>query len=162
MEENWTGLRPSSVQMQIMINARRSYYSQFMEENSSKQSELFRESNNLLNIHADKTLPPHKNAVKLAKDVGDYFVREITAIISKLATSPQALPSADQKSDSTTALEMTTDPSFSEVALLTREHEKNSALTCNKSCDPDPLPSSILSRLAGSLMSGTMPFCIHC
>ena len=115
-----------------------------------------------MNIQADKTLLPHTDAVKLAKDVGDFSVRKITAIISKLVTSTQALPSADEKSDSTTALEMTTDPSFSEVALLTKEHEKNFALTCNKSCDPDPLPSSILSRLVGSLMSGRMPLCIHC
>ena len=33
-----------------------------MEENSSNQSELFWESNNLLNIQADKTLPPHTDA----------------------------------------------------------------------------------------------------
>ena len=69
---------------------------------------------------------------------------------------------ADEKSDFTTALEMTTDPSLSEVALLTGEHEKNIALACNKSCDPDPLPSVILSKLVGSLMSGRMPLCIHC
>ena len=115
-----------------------------------------------MNIRADKTLPPRTEAVKLAKDVGDYFARKVTAIISKLATSTQALPSAVQKSDSTNALEMATDPCFSEVTLLTKEHEKNLALTCNKSCDPDPLPSSILSRLVGSLMSGRMPLCIHC
>ena len=115
-----------------------------------------------MNIQADKTQPPHTDAAKLAKDVGDLLVRKVTAIISKLATSTQTLPSADEKSDSTTALEMTTDPSFAEVALLTKEHEKNFASTCNKSCDPDPLPSSILSRLVGSLMSGGMPLCIHC
>ena len=45
-----------------MIDARRSYYSQFMEENSSNQSQLFWASNNLLNIQADKTLPPHTDA----------------------------------------------------------------------------------------------------
>lgn len=90
--------------------------------------------------------------------MGDYFVPKITVIISKLAASTQALPSADKKSDSATALEMTTGPSFSEVALLTEEQEKNLSLTCKKSCDPDPLPSFILSRLVGSLMSGRMPY----
>ena len=81
-----------------------------MEENSSHQPELLWESNNPFNIQADKTLPPHTDAVKLAKDVGDNFVLKITAIIFKLAASTQALPSADQKSDSTTALEMATEP----------------------------------------------------
>lgn len=82
-----------------------------MEENTSNQSELFRGSNNLLNIQADKTLPLNTDAVKLSKDMGYYFVRKITAIMSKLAASTQALPSADQKSDTAAALEMTTDPS---------------------------------------------------
>ena len=95
----------------IMIDARRSYYSQFMEENTSNQSELFRESKNVLNIQADKTLPLHTDAVKLAKDMGDYFVCKTTAIMSNLAASAQARPSADQKSDSTTVLEMNMDPS---------------------------------------------------
>ena len=59
--------------------------------------------------------------------------------------STQASHSAIQESDSTTALEMTTDPSFSGFALLTEEDVKNLALACKKSCDLDPLPSSILS-----------------
>ena len=43
-------------------------------------SKLFRQSKRLLNIQADKTLPPHMNAVKLANDMGDYFVHKITVI----------------------------------------------------------------------------------
>ena len=122
-----------------MNNARRIYYSKFIEENSSNQSKLFRESKRLLNIQADKTLPPHTNAVKLANDMGDYFVHKITAIRTKLAGITQSPPS-----DYTTTLEMT-NPSFSEFALLTEEDVKNLALACQKSCDLDPLPSSILS-----------------
>ena len=100
----------------IMNNVRRTYYSQFIEENSSNHSKLFPEGKRLLNIQADKTLPPHTDAVNLANDMGGYFVRKITAIRSKLMASTQAPPSTVQKSDSTTALEMTTDPSFSEFA----------------------------------------------
>ena len=101
--------------------------SQFIEENSSNQSKLFRESQRLLNIQADKTLPPHANAVKLANDMGHYFVHKITAIRSKLAASTKSPPSAAQESDYTTTLEMT-DLSFSEFALLTEEDVKNLAL----------------------------------
>jgi len=104
----------------LMNNRRRKYYSQFIEENSSNQSKLFRESKRLLNIQADKTLPSHTNAVKLADDMGDYFVHKITAIRAKLAASTQFLPSAAQGSDYPTTLEMT-DLSFSEFALLTEE-----------------------------------------
>ena len=81
---------------------------------------------------------------KLANDMGDYFVHKITEIRSKLAGSTQSPPSAAKESDYTTTLEMT-DPSFSEFALLTEEDVKNLALACKKSCDLDPLPSSILS-----------------
>ena len=73
--------------MYIMNSARRTYYSQFIEENSSNQSKLFRESKRLMNIQADKTFPPHTNAVELADDMGDYSVHKITAIRSKLAAS---------------------------------------------------------------------------
>ena len=128
----------------FLNNARKTYYSKFIEENSSNQSKLFRESKRLLNIQADKTLPPHTNAVKLANDMGDYFVHKITAIRSKLADSTQSPSSTAKESDSTTTSEMT-DPSFSEFALLTEEDVKNLALACKKSCDLDPLPSSILS-----------------
>ena len=110
----------------VMNNARRTYYSQFIEENSSNQSKLFRESKRLLNMQADKTIPPHTNAVTLANDIGDYFVYKITAIRSKLAGSIQSPPSAAQESDYTTTLEMT-DPSFPEFALLTEEDVKNLA-----------------------------------
>ena len=78
--------------------------------------------------------------------MGDNFVHKITTIRSKLADSTQSPPSAAQESDCTTTLEMT-DLSFSEFALLTEEHVKNFALACKKSCDLDPLPSSILSSI---------------
>ena len=127
-----------------MNNARRTYYSQFIEENNPNQSKLFRESKLLLNIQADKTLPPHTNAVKLANDMGEYFVHKIAALRSKLAGSTQSPLSAAQESDYTTTLKMT-DLSFSEFVLLTEEDVKNLALACKESSDLDPLPSSILS-----------------
>ena len=76
--------------------------------------------------------------------MGDYFVHKITAIRSKLAASTRSPPSATQESDYTTTLEMT-DLSFSEFRLLTEEDVKNLAVACKKSCDIDPLPSSIPS-----------------
>ena len=137
----------------LMNNERKTYYGKFIEENSSNQSKLFRESKRLLNIQADKTLPPHTNAVKLANDMGDYVVHKITAIRSKLADSTRSPSSTAKESDYTTTSEMA-DPSFSEFALLTEEDVKNLALACKKSCDLDPLPSSILSvQLVYSLSS---------
>ena len=76
--------------------------------------------------------------------MGDYFVHKITAIRSKLAASTQSPPGADREFDSVTTLEMT-DPYFSEFALLTEDDVRKLALACKKSCELDPLPSSILS-----------------
>ena len=45
-----------------------------------------------LTKQANKTLPPHTNAVKIANDMGDYFVQKITAIRSKMAASTQSPP----------------------------------------------------------------------
>ena len=127
-----------------MNNARRTYYNQFIKENSSNQSKLFRESKRLLNIQADQTLPPHTNSVKLANDMGEYFVQNILSIRSKLVASTPSISSAVYGNDYTTTSEMT-DLSFSEFALLTEEDVKNLALACRKSCDLDPLPSSLVS-----------------
>ena len=58
----------------IMNNARRTYYSQVITENSSNQSKLFRErKRRRLNIQADKAPPPHTDAVKLANEMADLF-----------------------------------------------------------------------------------------
>lgn len=125
-----------------MNNARRTYYSQLIEENGSNQSKLFRESKRLLNIQADETLLPHTNAVKLTNGMGEYFVHKITAKRSKLAAITQSPPSGVREFDSATTLEMT-DPSFSEFALLTDGDARKLALACKKWCELDPLPSSI-------------------
>ena len=69
-----------------------------------------------LTKQANKTLPPHANAVKIANDMGDYFVQKIPAIRSKMAASTQSPPSAAQESDYTTTLNSR--PNFLERAPL--------------------------------------------
>ena len=70
--------------LHIMNVSRRTYEKQYIDDNSSDQGKLFRASKHLLNLQADKVLPPHTNALVLANEMGDYFVHEITAIRSKL------------------------------------------------------------------------------
>ena len=68
-----------------MNEARCTYYKEFIDENSSDQSKLFRASKSLLNLQADKSLPPHTDASVLANEMGEYFIHKIVAIRSKLA-----------------------------------------------------------------------------
>ena len=124
----------------VMNKARRAYYSQFIDDNSSDQSKLFRASKSLLNLQADKSLPPYTDALKLANDMGEFFVHKITAIRSKMTANARS-PSRDlQVTESTT-----TDITFSNFTPLSEEAVKKLALACKKSCELDPLPSSILS-----------------
>ena len=68
-----------------MNEARCTYYKEFIDENSSDQSKLFRASKSLLNLQADKSLPPHTDASVVANEMGEYFIHKIVAIRSKLA-----------------------------------------------------------------------------
>ena len=68
-----------------MNEARCTYYKEFIDENSSDQSKLFRASKSLLNLQADKSLSPHTDASVLANEMGEYFIHKIVAIRSKLA-----------------------------------------------------------------------------
>ena len=64
----------------LMDNAHRDYYTEFIEENSYDQGKLFKASKSLLNLQADKTLPPYDDASILANEMGEYFVQKITTI----------------------------------------------------------------------------------
>ena len=52
-----------------MNEARRAYYNQFIEDNSTDQRRLFMASKSLLNMHLDRSLPPHTDSSSLAKDI---------------------------------------------------------------------------------------------
>ena len=65
--------------------ARRTHYKEFIDASSSDQSKLFRASKSLLNLQADKSLPPHTDVSVLANEMGEYFIHRIVAFRSKLA-----------------------------------------------------------------------------
>ena len=54
-----------------MNEARCTYYKEFIDENSSDQSKLFQASKSLLNLQADKSLPPHTDVSVLANEMGE-------------------------------------------------------------------------------------------
>lgn len=68
-----------------MKEARCAYYKEFIDKNSSDQSKLFRASKSLLNLQADKSLPPHSDSYVLANEMGEYFVHKVVAFRSNQA-----------------------------------------------------------------------------
>ncbi|XP_068707911.1 uncharacterized protein [Montipora foliosa] len=81
----------------LMNEARRVYYNQFIKDNSTDQRRLFMASKNLLNMQPDRSLPPHIDVSLLANDMGEFFITKIANIRSKLdGISPSHLPSTSE------------------------------------------------------------------
>lgn len=135
----------------VMNKARCAYYKQFIDDNSSDQSKLFRASKSLLNLQPDKALPPHTDAFALANEMGEFFVHKITSIGAKLATDDQSV-CIGVSPDSTTSSQCSDGIVFSEFKPLSDVAVKKLALTSWKSCAVDPLPSSILSVCLDELL----------
>ncbi|CAH3023099.1 unnamed protein product [Porites evermanni] len=126
----------------LMNEARCTYYKEFIDENSSDQSKLFRASKSLLNLQEDKSLQPHTDASVLANEMGEYFIHKIVAIRSKLAgktVSPAVTERAPHGSSSSDDL-----VTLSEFQPLSEEAVRKMAVASMKTCTLDPLPSSIL------------------
>ena len=81
----------------LMNEARHVYYNQFIADNSTDQRRLFMASKSLLNMHLDRSLPPHTDSSLLANDMGEFFITKIANIRSKLdGISLSHLPSTSE------------------------------------------------------------------
>ena len=67
-----------------MNEARRKFYSDFIVENYSNQSNLFSATNRLLNQGHEVPFPPTNDKLVLANEMGSFFVEKIDAIHVKL------------------------------------------------------------------------------
>ena len=67
-----------------MNEARRVYYNQFIEDNSTDQRRLFMASKSLLNMQPDRSLLPHIDVSLFANDMGEFFITKIANIRPKL------------------------------------------------------------------------------
>ena len=68
----------------LMNEARRVYYNQFIEDNSTDQRRLFMASKSLLNMQPDRSLLPHIDVSLFANDMGEFFITKIANIRPKL------------------------------------------------------------------------------
>lgn len=133
----------------LMDNARQNYYTEFIEENSYDQGKLFKASKSLLNLQADKTLPPYDDASTLANEMGEYFVQKVTTIRDKLdnycpPNSPSHAPKTSDCYNGTV---------LSQFDCLSEKNIWDMIVTSNKKCCPlDPIPASILSTYVDILL----------
>ena len=117
-----------------MNEARCACYKEFIDENSSDQSKLFRASKSLLNLQADKSLPPHTDASVLTNEMGENFIHKIVDTVSPAVT--ERAPQGSSSSDDLVTL--------SEFQPLPEEAVRKMAVASMKTCTLDPFPSSIL------------------
>ena len=105
----------------------------------SDQSKLFRASKSVLNLKANKSLPPHTDTSVFANEIGEYFIHKIVAIRSELAgdtVSPAVTERAPHGSSSSDDL-----VTLSEFKPLSEEAVRKMAVASMKTCTLDPLPS---------------------
>jgi len=134
----------------LMNEARRVYYNQFIEDNSTDQRRLFMASETLLNMHLDRSLPPHTDSSSLANDMGEFFITKIANIKSKLdGISPSHLPSTSEP-------DLASEPSdivLSDFQCQTVQAIRDMITSGKKkSCILDPKPVTLLSACLDPLL----------
>ena len=79
----------------MIEEARKDYYTDFINENSTDQRRLFNDVNSLLSERNEKALPPYTCATSLANDFGEFFYRKIVNIRVGLGTNVSSTDSDD-------------------------------------------------------------------
>ena len=67
-----------------MNQARRAFYTNFIDENSTDQERLFRAAKKLLAKNEELSFPDYQDKSVLANDIGRFFVRKIDRIRSDI------------------------------------------------------------------------------
>ena len=77
----------------LINEARRKFYHNFIQDNSSSQRHLFSAAKKLLNQGDNRAVyPPLDDNIKLANQLGTFFIQKIETIGSKLDNMAQGLP----------------------------------------------------------------------
>ena len=143
----------------LMNEARRVYYNQFIEDNSIEQRRLFMASKSLLNMQLDRSLPPHIDVSLLANDMGEFFITKIANIRSRLeGISPSHPPSTSEP-------DLVSEPSdivLSDFQCQTVDAIRDMiASGKKKSCILDPIPVTLLSACLDPLLPVIWSFTLY-
>ena len=124
----------------LMNDARRKFYHNFIRDNSSSQRFLFWAAKKLLSQGDNRVVyPPVDDNIKLANQLGTFFIQKIETIGSNLDGMAQGLPALPDD------LAPVSPPPFSNFSPLTEETvRKLINSSAKKSCTLDPMPTSLV------------------
>ena len=127
--------------------AKKTYYSNLIEENSSDQKSLFRILSSLSSNQQEKTLPDHTSTKELSEQFSHYFISKITTIRSSLDNTHLTSTNFD----------------FLDTAVLSslstfhtvnhKEVGKVISKSPSKTCMLDPIPTALLKQCQDKLVT---------
>ena len=124
----------------LMNEARRKFYHNFIQDNSSSQRQLFSTAKKLLSNGDNRAVyPPVDDNIKLANQLGTFFIQKIETIGFNLDNMAQGLPTLPDDHAPVSP------PPFSKFSPLTEEKvSKLINSSTKKSCTLDPMPTSLV------------------
>ncbi|XP_077985142.1 uncharacterized protein LOC144439783 [Glandiceps talaboti] len=131
---------------QLIHSAKINYYRHIIQENGNNQKALFNVVNKLLHKSKEMQLPSHTSTEEIAERFSNFFVDKIKTIRVNLQ---------NQACGNYTTNQSTNDASTKLVIFEpTNEDELRKIITRspNKSCNLDPIPTSILKQVLDDLL----------
>ena len=132
----------------LMNAARREFFKEFIDKNSSNPKDLFTATKKLLKHDHDVPFQPSDNKLTLANEMGTFFIdkiRTIHAKLDKLTSALSEVSSDDTKSWSGALMDHFKPFSEGDVRKLIEGFPK-------KSCTLDPMPTSLVINCVDVLL----------
>ena len=134
----------------LINEARKRFYSNVINENSSSQRDLFSTTRKLLKQDNETLFPPFKDKLQLANEMGDFFVKKISDIHARLDEMTEALPSSNSPSSYGASADVVAMETF---AQLSESDVKSSVLiSAEKTRLLDPIPTRIVVDCLDALL----------
>ena len=134
----------------LLYEARREFYTDFIAENSHDQRKLFRASKRLFNCSRDDGLLPNLDATTFANNLGKYFVTKVQMIQQKVVNDASLSDVTSDASLSDVTSSSVTDTANSNTLLSTFEKLSDSdvkslmRLSTLRTFSLDPMPSRLV------------------
>ena len=142
---DFTEFKSSRNRVTYLINkAKKTYYTDFISDNSENQGKLFRAASKLLITKNELNFPNYTNNTALCNDIGEFFVRKVSKIRSDVDR-----PVLDEESCTPVPSDRCV-PSDGSVTLesfrLLSEEEVRALVIASpkKYCDLDPMPMPLV------------------
>lgn len=133
----------------VIEQARRDYCKDFIDENSSDQRRLFNAVNQLLGGTREELYPPHLSPKCLVNDFCQFFVQKIANIRAELDATEPVVDIHNEPARSNTF----TGVPFTEFeAVLQEAVRKLVSISPAKSCETDPIPTSVVKECLDELL----------